>query len=137
MSQVATPPTEDEIFSADAYALPIPTTEGRKAQRISVRFTGSCELDRTSEDDLVFLEAMRLGVPVRLVITGLPVGKGFSLSQRRTRPTRSSPITVLYASLPSSWGRSPERPGGSAECARRDARASPPRTFQQMRFANR
>ena len=79
MSQVATPPTEDEIFSADAYALPIPTTEGRKAQRISVRFTGSCELDRTSEDDLIFLEAMRLGVPVRLVITGLPVGKGFSL----------------------------------------------------------
>ncbi len=81
MSQVATPPIEvaDDIFNASSYDLPIPATEGRKAQRISVRFTGSCELDRTSEDDLVFLRAMRLGVPVRLVITGLPVGKGFSL----------------------------------------------------------
>ena len=81
MPQVATPPIElaDDVFDAASYDLPIPSTEGRKAQRISVRFTGSCELDRTSEDDLVFLEAMRLGVPVRLVITGLPVGKGFSL----------------------------------------------------------
>ena len=81
MSQVATPPIElaDDVFDAASYDLPIPATEGKKAQRISVRFTGSCELDRTSEDDLVFLEAMRLGVPVRLVITGVPVGKGFSL----------------------------------------------------------
>ena len=81
MSALATPASEveDDIFNAPSYDLNIPATEGKKAQRISVRFTGSCELDRTSEDDLVFLEAMRLGVPVRLVITGLPVGKGFSL----------------------------------------------------------
>lgn len=71
-------------FSASAYDLPIPAIDGRKAQKISVRFSGSCFLDRTSEDDLVFLNAMRMGTPVRLIITGLPTGKGFSLRTRDT-----------------------------------------------------
>jgi hypothetical protein len=51
---------DDEIFSADAYRLNIPTLDGRKATKISLRFSGSGILDRTSEDDLALLEAMRL-----------------------------------------------------------------------------
>jgi len=82
MSQVATPPTEDEIFSADAYALPIPTQDGYKATRLDIRFSGSGLLDRTSEDDLALLEAMRLGREVRLIVTGTIVGKGFRLAAK-------------------------------------------------------
>jgi len=85
MAAVATPTrkVEEPVFDASVYDLNIPKVDGIRAQKLSVRFQGSCYLDRTSEDDLVFLEAMRLGVPVRLIITGLPVGKGFSLRPAR------------------------------------------------------
>jgi hypothetical protein len=55
MTAVAVTPIDmdDSVFDAASYDLPIPSTEGRKAQKLSVRFTGSCDLDRTSEDDLV------------------------------------------------------------------------------------
>ena len=79
MSQVATIELEDDIFDASAYALPIPRIDDRKATKLDVRFSGSGSLDRTSEDDLALLEAMRLGAPVRLIVVGQIAGKSFRL----------------------------------------------------------
>jgi hypothetical protein len=53
----------DEIFSAESYKLNIPTLDDRKATQLDIRFSGSGSLDRTSEDDLALLEAMRIGAP--------------------------------------------------------------------------
>jgi len=83
MSQLATAPApledDDSIFSADADNLPITKLDGRRATKLDVRFSGSGLLDRTSEDDLALLEAMRLGAPVRLIVVGQIAGKSFRL----------------------------------------------------------
>ena len=60
---------DDEIFAADSYKLNIPTIDGHRAIKLAVRFSGTGDLDRTSDDDLALLEAMRMGAPVRLIIT--------------------------------------------------------------------
>jgi len=73
---------EDEIFAADSYALNIPAIDGHRAMKLAVRFSGTGDLDRTSDDDLALLEAMRMGAPVRLIITGEISGKGFSLARK-------------------------------------------------------
>ncbi len=70
---------EDDIFNASSYDLNIPMQDGYKATRLDIRFSGSGLLDRTSEDDLALLEAMRLGREVRLIVTGSISGKSFSL----------------------------------------------------------
>ncbi len=74
-------------FEAASYDLPIPKDEstGRKATKLTVRWTGSTELDRTSEDDLLWLQALRLGTPLRLVIVGTPTARGFSISPKPGR----------------------------------------------------
>ncbi len=84
MSEVATPPIEDdeEVFAASSYDLPIPRLDGYRATKLNIRFSGSGLLDRTSEDDLALLEAMRLGKPVRLIVAGTIVGKGFRLAAK-------------------------------------------------------
>ena len=82
MVELATPPAalEDEsIFDAASYNLPIPRMDDRKATKLDIRFSGSGSLDRTSEDDLALLEAMRIGAPVRLIVTGTINGKAFRL----------------------------------------------------------
>ena len=73
---------DDEIFAADSYNLNIPTIDGHRAMKLAVRFSGTGDLDRTSADDLALLEAMRMGAPVRLIITGEISGKGFSLARK-------------------------------------------------------
>jgi hypothetical protein len=70
---------DDEIFSVESYRLNIPSLDGIKATRLDIRFSGSGSLDRTSEDDLALLEAMRIGAPVRLIVTGKISGKAFKL----------------------------------------------------------
>ena len=60
---MATAIEPDEIFSAESYKLNIPTLDDRKATKLDIRFVGSGPLDRTSEDDLALLEAMRIGAP--------------------------------------------------------------------------
>ncbi|HWQ24687.1 MAG TPA: hypothetical protein VNK94_11335 [Gaiellaceae bacterium] len=79
--------TAQEIsFSVDDYRLDVPECDGLRAQRIALRFSGACELDRTSTDDLAFLAALRLGAPVRLIVTGTASGKGFSLRPEKAVP---------------------------------------------------
>jgi hypothetical protein len=69
---------EDEmVFSAESYKLNIPSLDDRKATKPDIRFSGSGSLDRTSADDLALLEAMRIGAPVRLIVTGEISGKVF------------------------------------------------------------
>jgi hypothetical protein len=82
MTTTAIAPTDvdEAVFDASAYDLPIPKMDGRKATNLDIRFSGSGSLDRTSEDDLALYEAMRLGNPVRLIVTGVVGGKGFRLS---------------------------------------------------------
>jgi hypothetical protein len=70
---------DDEIFSAESYKLNIPALDDRKATKLDIRFSGSGALDRTSEDDLALLEAMRIGAPVRLIVTGEISGKAYKL----------------------------------------------------------
>ena len=70
---------DETVFSADSYKLNIPTLDGRKATQLDIRFAGSGSLDRTSEDDLALLEAMRIGAPVRLIVTGEISGKAYKL----------------------------------------------------------
>ena len=70
---------DDAVFDAASYDLPIPTLDDRKATKLDIRFSGSGSLDRTSEDDLALLEAMRIGAPVRLIVTGEISGKAFKL----------------------------------------------------------
>ena len=72
---------DDEIFSAASYDLPIPRMDGYKATKLELRFSGSGHLDRTSLNDVELLEAARLGEPVRLLIVGEFVGKGFRLNR--------------------------------------------------------
>jgi len=70
---------DDAIFSAESYKLDIPTLDGHRATQLDIRFSGSGSLDRTSEDDLALLEAMRIGAPVRLIVTGEISAKAFRL----------------------------------------------------------
>jgi len=53
--------------------------DGRKATKLDIRFSGGGLLDRTSEDDLALLEAMRLGREMRLIVTGTIAGKAFRI----------------------------------------------------------
>ena len=74
---------DDAVFDVSSYDLNIPSLDNRKATKLDVRFSGSGTLDRTSEDDLALLEAMRIGSPVRLIITGQISGKAFRLVHGR------------------------------------------------------
>ncbi len=76
---------DDEIFNADSYRLNIPSLDGHKAPRLDIRFSGSGPLDRTSEDDLALLEAMRIGAPVGMIVTGEISRKGLQARHRRRR----------------------------------------------------
>lgn len=73
---------DDSVFDASSYDLPIPAVDGYKAAKLELRFSGSGNLDRTSEDDLALLEAARLGEPVRLIVVGEFIGKGFRLNRK-------------------------------------------------------
>lgn len=70
---------DDKTF-AGAYDRHVPTLDGRRATKFDVRFSGSGSLDSTSDDDLQLLEAMRIGAPVRLIVTGTINGKSFRLA---------------------------------------------------------
>lgn len=72
--------TQEQAFDAAAYELPIPRLDGHKADKLTLAFSGSIELDRTSEDDLELIESMRLGRDVTLQVTATVARKGFTLS---------------------------------------------------------
>jgi hypothetical protein len=72
--------TEEQIFDASSYELPIPSLDGHKADRLAVTFTGGVDLDRTSEEDLDFVGGLRLGQQITLTVTATVTKKGFTLN---------------------------------------------------------
>jgi hypothetical protein len=88
---LATETKSEAVYDLASYQLPIPEADGYKAAKLELRFAGSGQLDRTSIDDLALLEAARLGEPVRLIVVGEFVGKGFVSSESQT--TRGSSLT--------------------------------------------
>lgn len=75
------PLTNDEaIFDASSYDLPIPSQDGRKADRLAIAFSGGVDLDRTSEEDLALIDTLVLGGEVELRITATVTKKGFTFA---------------------------------------------------------
>ena len=78
MSAVAA--DQEPAFDASVYDLPIPTLDGHKADKLVLAFSGQLELDRTSHEDLDFVQALSLGRDVELKVTATVTKKGFTLS---------------------------------------------------------
>ena len=74
------PITEEPIFDASGYDLPIPRLDGHKADRLSIAFSGGVDLDRTSEEDLSMVDSLTLGREIELRVTAIVMKKGFTLS---------------------------------------------------------
>lgn len=74
------PTTEEPIFDASGYDLPIPRLDGHKADRMAITFSGGVDLDRTSQEDLDLVDSLTLGKGVTLTVTAIVTKKGFSLS---------------------------------------------------------
>lgn len=68
------------VFDRSIYDLPIPSADGHKADKLVVSFSGQLELDRTSVDDLDFLETLSLGRDVELRVIATVAKKGFTLT---------------------------------------------------------
>lgn len=84
-----------EAFDASVYDLPIPVVDGLKADRLKLSLSGAVDLDRTSEDDLAWLESLKLGRDVQLTVTATVVGKPQSFS-----PSEDGPgVVTLQTSL--------------------------------------
>ena len=66
-------------FSRETYQLAIPGMDGYQAERLSLGFSGSVDLDRTSQEDLDFVNGLKLGREVVLRVTATVTKKGFSL----------------------------------------------------------
>jgi hypothetical protein len=84
--------TDNAIFDATSYDLPIPSQDGHKADRLSVSFSGGVDLDRTSEEDLDLVETLTLGQEINLRITATVTKKGFTFAAGK----EDSPETTGY-----------------------------------------
>jgi len=79
MTSVAT----EEIFDASSYDLPIPRLDGYKADNLVLNIGGAITLDRTSEEDLAFIDTLSLGSEVTLQVVATVTKKGFTLAPGR------------------------------------------------------
>jgi hypothetical protein len=79
MTAIALPELDESVFSAESYrTMRVPTVDGKRAERIALRFSGAVERDRTASDDLEFVDGLTLdGSLVRLVIVGEAMAKSF------------------------------------------------------------
>lgn len=69
---------QEAVFNAAQYVLDIPELDGYKADKLLVAFGGGIELDRTSGDDLDFVNGLELGREVTITVTGTVTRKGFT-----------------------------------------------------------
>jgi hypothetical protein len=77
---VATAIEPDEVtFAPESYWLEVPTIDGFRAAKCSLRFGGSGSLDRTSSEDVELMKAARMGSEVRLIVVGTVATKSYSL----------------------------------------------------------
>lgn len=70
----------DEVDYVDALQLEIPGMDGYRADRLALAFSGQVDLDRTSADDLEFVNGLTLGKQVELRVTATVTKKGFTLT---------------------------------------------------------
>ena len=68
------------MVTREDYQLAIPGMDGYRAERLALAFSGSVDLDRTSEEDLDFVNGLKLGREVELRVTATVTKKGFTLS---------------------------------------------------------
>lgn len=67
-------------FTAESYQLEIPGMDGYRADKLSLGFAGSVDLDRTSQEDLDFVNGLKLGRELKLLVTAVVTKKGFTLT---------------------------------------------------------
>ena len=79
MSSMTAAPQE-QAFDTTVYDLPIPKLDGHKADKLTIAFSGSVELDRTNSDDLELIDALTLGRDVEMRVTATVTRKGFTLA---------------------------------------------------------
>ena len=72
--------TTDELYSVESYQLAIPGMDGYKADKLALTFSGGVDLDRTSADDLEFVNGLKLGSTIELKVTATVTKKGFTLT---------------------------------------------------------
>lgn len=84
--------TQEQAFDAGVYDLPIPRLDGHKADKLTLSFSGSVELDRTSEDDLGLIDSLMLGRDCELHLVATVTRKGFTLQVGKD----DSPETTGY-----------------------------------------
>lgn len=75
MTELAIAPVSHETMQ-----LEIPGLDGYRAEKLALTFSGSVDLDRTSQDDLDFVNGLKLGREVELRVTATVSKKGFTLS---------------------------------------------------------
>lgn len=77
---------EQPLYSLETYQLEIPGMDGYRADKLAVQFTGGVDLDRTSKDDLDFVNGLTLGKQVELKIIATVSRKGFTLTAKDEGP---------------------------------------------------
>jgi len=68
----------DGLFDKEPYTKPIPKLDGHVADRLGIGFTGTVKLDRLLNDNLEYIEGLRLGQDVTITIEASVAGKGFT-----------------------------------------------------------
>lgn len=91
--------SEDGIFDASKYDLPIPRLDGHKADKLVLSFSGQIELDRTSEDDLAFIDGLFLGRDVELKVKATIAKKGFTFTAREDEESAGYGVGLKIHSL--------------------------------------
>ncbi len=71
--------TDDgRIFDPAPFTRPIPKLDGHVADRLGIGFGGTVKLNRLLDDNLEYLEGLRLGQTIELTIEATVAGKGFT-----------------------------------------------------------
>ena len=77
MTDLATVPD----FSMADIQLEIPGMDGYRADKLALAFSGQVELDRTSSEDVDFVNGLRLYQDVEFRVTATVLKKGFTGSE--------------------------------------------------------
>lgn len=91
--------TESELFDPAPFTLPIPTLDGTKADKLHLTFTGTIELDPTSEDDLDLIGRLSLDQDVTLTVEAAVAGKAFKVKRVEDETTATHVVTARVHSL--------------------------------------
>lgn len=68
-------------FALEDVQLAIPGMDGYRADKIAIGFSGGVDLDRTSSEDLEFVNGLKMFQEVQLLVTATVVKKSFAGSK--------------------------------------------------------